>query len=262
MGSRRTSQGLGLYPEALSRCSRGRAFGARAFPGPFGLGARLGGRSRGPYTSDHKSRSGSPLVLGALILSLLVSQGTWSQAVGQDPSGQPEASATLETVFPILIVDVAEVRASASAYSSIQRETERARDVINAAYETRLARLQAVRNDLLGQEGSLSPEAFQTQTSALERQAIDLENSRRRNFALIESRRQQASGVVDAQLNAVLTDLLLEAGATYMLNQQSALIWPDAVNVTAAAIDQLNQRVPAISFQIDISDVTDPDAVP
>ncbi len=35
--------------------SRGRVFLARAFPAPFGLGARYGGRSRGPYTSDHKS---------------------------------------------------------------------------------------------------------------------------------------------------------------------------------------------------------------
>ncbi len=50
-------QGLRLYPEARVRRSRGRLFLARAFPAPFGLGARFGGRSRGPYTSDHKSHS-------------------------------------------------------------------------------------------------------------------------------------------------------------------------------------------------------------
>ena len=48
----RLRRGRRLYPEARVRYSRGRAFGARAFPAPFGLGARLGGRSRGPYTSD------------------------------------------------------------------------------------------------------------------------------------------------------------------------------------------------------------------
>ncbi len=46
---------LRLYPEARVRRSRGRVFLARAFPAPFGLGARFGGRSRGPYTSEHKS---------------------------------------------------------------------------------------------------------------------------------------------------------------------------------------------------------------
>ncbi len=201
------------------------------------------------------------LRVGIFILSLLIPQGTWSQVVDSGASRQSTASASLETVFPILIVDVAEVRASASAYISIQRETERARDVINAAYEMRLARLQAARDDLVGREGSLLPEEFQAQTSALERQAIDLENSRRRNFALIESRRQQASGIVDSQLEGVLNDLLLETGAIYMLNRQSVLIWPDAVNVTATAVAQLNQRVPAISFEIDISDVAEPDVV-
>ncbi len=54
---------LRLYSEARVRYSRGRAFGARAFPAPFGLGARYGGRSRGPYTSDHMSHSHSLLVL-------------------------------------------------------------------------------------------------------------------------------------------------------------------------------------------------------
>ena len=43
----RLRRGLRLYPEALSRYSRG----------------RYGGRSRGPYTSDHKSHFQSPLVL-------------------------------------------------------------------------------------------------------------------------------------------------------------------------------------------------------
>ncbi len=43
----RLRRGLRLYPEALSRYSRG----------------RFGGRSRGPYASEHKSHSYSPLVL-------------------------------------------------------------------------------------------------------------------------------------------------------------------------------------------------------
>ena len=42
----RLRRGLRLYPEALSRHSRD----------------RYGGRSRGPYTSEHKSHSYSPLV--------------------------------------------------------------------------------------------------------------------------------------------------------------------------------------------------------
>ncbi len=54
--------------------SRGRAFGARASPAPFGLGARLGGRSHGPYTSEHRSPSQSPLVLGVLVAACKISR--------------------------------------------------------------------------------------------------------------------------------------------------------------------------------------------
>ncbi len=56
-------RGFRFPPKRFLSLSRGRAFGARAFPAPFGLGARLGGRSRGPYTSDQKSHFGSPLEL-------------------------------------------------------------------------------------------------------------------------------------------------------------------------------------------------------
>ena len=50
----RLRRGLRLYPEALSRYSRG----------------RCGGRSRGPYTSDQKSHFQSPLVLENLSLKI------------------------------------------------------------------------------------------------------------------------------------------------------------------------------------------------
>ncbi len=42
-------------------------FRARAFPAPFGLGTRLGGCCRDPYTSDYRTHFKLPLVLDPLL---------------------------------------------------------------------------------------------------------------------------------------------------------------------------------------------------
>ena len=149
---------------------------------------------------------------------------------------------------------MARVRSTASAYVSIQQETERGRDVINDIYQQRLAALQARSNTLLEQEAGLISEEVQAQIAELESQSIELETRRRSNLALLERRRLEASNVADIQLNSVLATLLREAQASYILNQQSALVWPDASNVTDRAIDLMNERVPSVSFEINISE--------
>ena len=176
-------------------------------------------------------------------------------ARAQDPAepsgGEPELRPAR---LDILVLDVARVRSTASAYVSIQQETERGRDVINDIYQQRLAALQARSNTLLEQEAGLISEEVQAQIAELESQSIELETRRRSNLALLERRRLEASNVADIQLNSVLATLLREAQASYILNQQSALVWPDASNVTDRAIDLMNERVPSVSFEINISE--------
>ena len=167
---------------------------------------------------------------------------------GNDTSLSPDPSGELEPIWTILIVDIARVRSTALAYQSIQQETERVRDLVNSIYQDRLNDLQGERDDLLDRERELTTQEFQSAIADLERRAVDLENKRRQNFANLERRRQEASNIADIQLNSVLANLLRRQGATYILNQQSALVWPDAANVTDQAIDLLNQVLPSVSF--------------
>ena len=96
--------------------------------------------------------------------------------------------------------------------------------------------------------------AFQERLSSLEQRAVDLESKRRENFANLENRRQEASTAADIQLNIVLANLLRENEATYILNQQSALVWPDSANMTEIAIDRLNQRLPSVGFKVNLDE--------
>lgn len=154
----------------------------------------------------------------------------------------------------ILVINIAEVQSKASAYLSIQAETERTRDLINAAYQERLARLQGRRNELLDQEGSLTSEEFQDQITALEDRAIDLENSRRRNLGIIEAQRQDLLGIVGVQLTSIYERILEESQASFLFNQQSVLVAPPGAYITDLAIERLNELLPAINFEINITD--------
>ena len=174
--------------------------------------------------------------------------------------GSPRAGAQDTNLFTpydagshdILILDVGRVRANALAYQSIQLETERVRDLLNALYQEHLANLQARRNALIEQETNLNAETYNVEIAGLEQRAIELEGNRQQNFATVERRRQEALNIADIQLNAVMAGLLKETGARYVLNQQSALVWPDIVNVTEEAIARLNQLLPSVGFTIEV----------
>ena len=180
----------------------------------------------------------------------------YAQDGGADQTGVPSASEAQldedgnrsEFKLNILIVDIARVRSTASAYQSIQQETERVRDLVNSIYQERLADLQDERDDLISRETGIRAEEFRASIADLERRAVDLENKRRQNFANLEKRRQEASNIADIQLNSVLARILRQSGASYILNQQSALVWPDSANVTIQAVELLDQVLPSVSF--------------
>ena len=175
---------------------------------------------------------------------------TWGQE-GSDSIGESTVVGS-EFRLDILVVNIAQVRSTATAYTSIQAETERVRDLINTAYQDLLQDLERQRDALLADELDLFPEDFRLQTAELEQAAIDLEGKRRQNLSSLERRRQEILQIVDSRLNIVLTTLLQEAGATYIINQQSALVWPEAANVTDQAIRLLNEQLSQINFEVDL----------
>ena len=203
-------------------------------------------QAKGPNPANHV---GFLIAVLGLVFCLVPSLSR-SQDASVDSNTAETTRADMQT--DILIVDVARVRSTANAYISIQTETERVRDVVNEVYQERLAALQAERDVLVTQEFDLEPDEFQTEIARLEQRAIDLETRRRRNFSILERRRQEANLAVDSQLNAVLTEILEELEANYILNQQSALIWPNAANVTDLAVERLNARLSAVNFQVNI----------
>jgi len=188
------------------------------------------------------------------LLGLCVVGGSFLLGLAKAQEGDVEAEAASPSVqIDILIVDVARIRSTADAYISIQSETERVRDVVNDLYQERLANLQQERDLLVTQEFDLEPEDFQAQIVTLEQRAIDLEANRRMSFSSLERRRQEANVAVDIQLNSVLADLLEGYGASYILNQQAALVWPDAANVTEEAVSLLNERLAFVNFEVSLT---------
>jgi len=185
------------------------------------------------------------LILGLFFIGAGLAQ---AQDTAEEPvEDEPQLT---EASFEILIVDITQVRSSAAAYISIQQETERVRDLVNDLYQERLNSLETNRDDVLSREELLPPDEFRSQIAALEEEAIDLEASRRQNYTRLERRRQEAIAQVDRRLNEILAELLVQSGAAYVLNQQSALVWPEAANVTQQAIILLDQRIPFVNFEI------------
>ena len=128
------------------------------------------------------------------------------------------------------------------------------RDLVNQLYQERLIGLEANRKDLLARDTLLPSDGWNSQIAALEEEAIDLEAARRQNFTHLERRRQEAIEEVDARLNKILAELLVESGGAYILNQQSVLVWPDAANVTDQAIILLDEQIPSVNFKITLPD--------
>ena len=66
----------------------------------------------------------------------------------------------------------------------------------------------------------------------------------------METGRTQAISVVDQRLNAVFAQIIEETGASYILNKQVLVVWPEASDVTDRAINLLNEALPTVSFRI------------
>ena len=138
----------------------------------------------------------------------------------------------------------------AGAYISIQAETERVRALIDVAYEERLTLLQQEVEALRDQELEMDQEGFDVAVRALESQAETLQFNRQDNITSLETGRSRAISLVDQRLEAVLDQILQEAGASYIFSQQVLIVWPQSADVTDRAIELMDAALPTVNFNV------------
>ena len=188
------------------------------------------------------------LCLLTLLWSFVMLPG---QIQAQEQADDAQALPLLEALgTDILVVNMARVLTEGSAYTAIQAETERVRGLIDVAYRERLATLQTEVENLRLQELDMNQESFDSARRALEARAEALQSKRQENIGRLETGRTQAISVVDQRLNAVFAQIIEETGASYILNKQVLVVWPEASDVTDRAINLLNEALPTVSFRI------------
>lgn len=155
--------------------------------------------------------------------------------------------------YEVLVIDLSAVVSQATAYTSIQEETERGRDFVNQTYEDLLRNLQSEGDALRARELDMTQEEFLAQSADLEARALALEQKRQENIQILERRRREAIVLVDRELASVLSTVVEEMGALYILSKQVVVIWPEGADVTARVIAMLDERLPSVNFKLNLT---------
>lgn len=169
----------------------------------------------------------------ALFVALLLATGLTGLAQAQD----------------VLVMNEARILRESSVGQHIASRIETIGNEINAELAPIRQQIQAESEALNAETSSLTEEAIQQRPDlmqrfqALQAQAQQFEQLRELRQQEISVTERRALAPVMQALQSILQDIVNERGATVLLDRSNVVYAADSIDISASAIDRLNQRM-------------------
>ena len=150
----------------------------------------------------------------------------------------------------VVVVDIGEIIRSSLAGQDLSRQLENQ----NAALEAERAGLEtefrAAEQDLVRQQGILSPEAFEEKRRAVGQKFAAAQNDLQDKARRFQIARGKAEAELQRELTPIYQSILTKHGANLILGRGQIVMPGPGLDVTREVIDKLDQALPSIKLEI------------
>lgn len=185
------------------------------------------------------SRIGRPFTWAVIACGVLLSTPSWAEG---------ETAKLPPTI--VMVVDVQEAIQQSVAGKSIRSQRETYVQTLQATAEGNRKQLKDAEAELMRQKGAMAPEAWQQKARAFEQQVFEFNQRYQKNSQAVEKSFHQAMQDLSATLARVTEEVASEVGATLVMPKSQIFLHDPRMEKTAAVIERLNKKYPAIPFPV------------
>ncbi len=151
----------------------------------------------------------------------------------------------------IAVVNVKVVLAEAAAAASIRQQIDDYTVEFHATIDEERSKIEAAGRELQEQRTLLAPEAFTRRRQEWQQSNADLQEFVKAVRRAMNESMRRARQLVEAALSEEIGKLAEERGVNLVLNRAQALYAADALDLTEAALNRLNERLPDMPIEIE-----------
>lgn len=150
----------------------------------------------------------------------------------------------------VIVVDSTQIVRTSLAGQDLARQAENQ----NAELQAERARLEqefrTEEQDLVRQQGILSPEAFEERRRTVAQRISSSQNELQDKARRFQIGLQRAEAELQRQLNPIYQELMRKHGANLVLDRRSIIMSGPGMDVTTEVVDELDQALPSIRLEI------------
>lgn len=183
-----------------------------------------------------------PMLGGLLLAAVLLASGPASAQEKQKSAPAPIPSAV------IAVIDVQGILRDASAAKDIRVQRDKYAQTYQAEVSKEENALREADQELARQRALLSPEAFVEKRRALEQRLADFQRTVQAKRRALDEAYGAAMDVLYRELISISTEVAQQRGANLVIAKSQIFLHDPAMEVTAAAIERLNRKLPKVKF--------------
>lgn len=150
----------------------------------------------------------------------------------------------------IAIIDMQRILAESVAVKSMQSQIDRMRSDYQVELRKREEVLRAQDQDLARQRTVLSTDAFTRKRQELEQEVAAIQREIQERRRELDSVFGQAMKQVRVALVEIVQEIAQRRGADMVLTKATVVLVKPELEITAEALERLNERLPAISLTV------------
>jgi outer membrane protein len=177
---------------------------------------------------------------------VLVAGAFWQGALGAPatpPSGGTPAAR-------ILLVDIRRVVAESKVGHDMQRQVETLNNQVAGELKNEKASLQKEQMELQQQSAILAADVKARRVKEFETKVAAFQEKVQKRGGLIQGGVMKAQAQIEQALGPVLQGIMRERGATLLVDRSAILLAPNAIDMTAVAIQRLDTKMSTVKVEL------------
>jgi outer membrane protein len=160
------------------------------------------------------------------------------------------AAATQSRVATIVgIVDADQLIADSLAAKGVRLEREKYANIYQTQFKDVETKLRTEDQELAQQRSVLTPDVFQQRATAFQQKLADFQGQLKEKQDRLDYAFQQAMQEIGNTIVATSGEVAKAQGLTTVLARNQVVYADPSMDITAAVLERINQRLPAVKFQ-------------
>ena len=148
----------------------------------------------------------------------------------------------------VAILGVQEIMRESAAAKGVLAEIQKREAALKAEVQQRENALLAADQELAQQRGTLSAEEITRKRGELAQQAAEVRKYAQNQQASIAELARNGEAQIRAALRTIVENISKEKGIMLVLNKSQVVLYPNELDITAEAMQQLNATLPSVNL--------------